>query len=211
MNRNWSKHQGYPIYQGLPGSVKVFPGVSHSTGHTETLADGATGQVHELMLLQGTQNTQKCLNDAGMPLVLCLLLPIVWNLRRLSGSPRWSQRDKGWAAPSPSGSLLPPTWNRELEQRGPAEKTTSHDFLNPPREASQLLSLVGQRRSHLRHDEAVIVKVPRIVVAILHGVEKQHRHDLCHAAAWCRVSGRPSRVVKDEKNPKCKIQKVKLL
>lgn len=47
----------------------------------------------------------------------------------------------------------------------------------------------GQRCSHLRHDEAIIVEVPWIVVAILHGVEKQHRHDLCHTAAWCWVSG----------------------
>lgn len=141
-----------------------------------------------------------------MPLPLHPLFPSVWNLRRLSGSPCWSQRDKGWAAPSPSGSLLPPTWNRELELRAPADKTTSHAFLDPPREASQLLSLVGQRRSHLRHDEAVIVEVPWIIVAILHGVEKQHRHDLCHAAAWCRVSGRANRVVNVEKNPKCKVK-----
>lgn len=143
---------------------------------------------------------------AGMPLVLHLLFPSVWNLHRLSGSPWRSQCDKGWAAHSPSGSLLPPTWNRELELRDPADKTTSHVFLNPPREASQLLSLAGQRRSHLRHNEAVIVKVPRIIVAILHGVEKQHRHDLCHAAAWCRVSGRSNKVVNVEKNPKCKVK-----
>lgn len=146
------------------------------------------------------------LERAGIPLVLHQLFPRNCNLRRLSGSPWWSQRDKGWAALSPSGSLLPPTWNRELELRDPADKTTSHAFLDPPREASRLLSLVGQRRSHLRHDEAVIIEVPRIVVAILHGVEKQHRHDLCHAAAWCRVSGRPNKVVNVEKNPKCKFK-----
>lgn len=37
--------------------------------------------------------------------------------------------------------------------------------------------------SHLGHDEAVVVEVAWVVVAILHGVEEQHRHDLCHAAA----------------------------
>lgn len=36
---------------------------------------------------------------------------------------------------------------------------------------------------HLGHDEAVIVEVARVVVAVLHGVEEKHRHDLCHAAA----------------------------
>lgn len=36
---------------------------------------------------------------------------------------------------------------------------------------------------HLGHDEAVVVEVPWVVVAVLHGVEKKHGHDLCHAAA----------------------------
>lgn len=44
--------------------------------------------------------------------------------------------------------------------------------------------------SHLGQDEAVIVEVPGIIVAVPHGVEKKHRHDFCHTAAWCWVSAR---------------------
>lgn len=42
---------------------------------------------------------------------------------------------------------------------------------------------------HLGHDETVVVEVPWIVVAVLHGVEEEHGHDLGHAAARRGVSG----------------------
>lgn len=39
------------IYEGLPGLVKIFPSVSHSTGYTETLPQGASSYINKLLLL----------------------------------------------------------------------------------------------------------------------------------------------------------------
>lgn len=147
---------------------------------------------------------------AGTPLAPHPLFPTVWDLHRLSGSPWWIQHGTDWTSPSPLGSLLPPTWNRELELRDPAGKTTSNVVFNSPKRTRQNAWARGQRCSHLGHDEAVIVEVARIIVAILHGVEKQHRHDLCHAAAWCWVSGSRNKGVHVEKNPKYKVKQLQL-
>ncbi len=43
------------LYERLPGLVKVFSSVSHSTSHTKTLPQGASGYIHKLLLLKCTR------------------------------------------------------------------------------------------------------------------------------------------------------------
>lgn len=46
------------MHEGLPRLVKVFPTVSHPTGHTKTLPQGASGYIHKLLPLKCTHH--KC-------------------------------------------------------------------------------------------------------------------------------------------------------
>lgn len=43
------------MYEELPRFVKVFPSVSHSTSHTKTLSQRASGYIHNLLLLKCTK------------------------------------------------------------------------------------------------------------------------------------------------------------
>lgn len=183
---------------GLPWSVKVFSSVSHSTGHAETLPYRASGQVHELMLLQWKQHTHKWTRTA---FTLCSFFPrlgtyVGWVA--LHGGVNMTQTEqlrllqKARFHPHGIQSWCCMTL-KEIEQ-------TRLSLILPGKRPNARAR--GQRRSRLRHDEAVIVEVPWIVIAILHGVEKQHRHDLCHTAAWCWVSGNRNKVVHVKKNPK---------
>lgn len=46
------------VYDELPGLVKIFGGVSHSTSHTKTLPQGAGSHLHKLLLLKCAQHTK---------------------------------------------------------------------------------------------------------------------------------------------------------
>lgn len=52
LQRQCSAYVCIHMYDRLPGLVKVFPSVSHSTGHTKSLAQGAGGYIHKLLLLK---------------------------------------------------------------------------------------------------------------------------------------------------------------
>lgn len=181
----FKKKWSYDIGGGLPWSVKVFSSVSHSTGHAETLPYRTSGQVHELMLLQWKQHTHKWTRTT---LALCSFFPrfgtyVGWVA--LHGGVNMTQTEQlrllQKARFHPHGIE---SWScMALKEREQAWLSLILPAKHPNARAR------GQRCPHLRHDEAVIVEVPWIVVAILHGVEKQHRHDLCHTAAWCWVSG----------------------
>lgn len=112
--------------RGLPGLVKVFPSVSHPTGHAETLSQRSSGQIHKVLLLRMHKYTSIQTHIKRLDLAVCA--PLVWHVwrSRVWGVPPWrSPRGTSWTAHFPSGNLPQPTWSTEPGQRDPAKKNGS--------------------------------------------------------------------------------------
>ena len=94
----------YTFMKGLPGFIKVFPSVSHPTGHTKTLPQRSSGYIHNLLLLKCTQimnlawmSGNRLVDDSL--LLLSEIIPEVWyNM--------WQLTEVGWP------SRVESTWHK---------------------------------------------------------------------------------------------------
>lgn len=183
-----------PMYGGLPGLVKVFPSVSHSTGHTEALPQGASGYVHNLLLLKYTNTHRHSHTQYKWAGTLCVS---AWHdsqgvLQDVTAyGVRVALQRRVNLAQAEQLVLLQETCFNPHGVQGRSSVALW-------KKKQSLVTDVTQEKldfwiltppcPHLGQDEAVTVEVPRVFRAVLHGVEVQHRHDFCHTAAWCGVS-----------------------
>lgn len=69
----------------------------------------------------------------------------------------------------------------ETEGKGPLGQTT-------PDVKWKISHTQNEEHSDLWEHKAVVALVTGVICFVAHGVEEEHRHELCCTAAWCRVT-----------------------